>query len=185
MNYPILKIERLDYQTPLTDICLFEGVFVYSSKGLLGLIADDFGSIIPPIYEEIIPAFDFHFWARKNHKWKLYNFKNIEINNVELEVVAPYCNGFACVSKNGTTFGFINRNGALQIPDHYLNGKHLGNSLFAVGKIILGQVKYAVIDLQEHVIIPFIFEEIPTFTEVVLLLLKRRKPLREWLQLSK
>ena len=81
MNYPILKIERLDYQTPLTDIYLFERVFVYSSKGLFGLIADNFGSIIPPIYEEIFPAFDFHFWGRKNHKWKLYNFQNNVINN--------------------------------------------------------------------------------------------------------
>lgn len=183
MNYPILKIERLDYQTPLTDICLFERVFVYSSKGLLGLIADDFGSIIPPIYEEIIPAFDFHFWARKNHKWKLYNFKNIEINGIEFKHVTTFCNEYACVSRNGNSFGFVNRNGEIKITDHYLKGKHLGKSLFAVGKNIRGQVKYAVIDLTEHVIIPFIFEEIPTFTEVVLLLLKRRKPLREWLRL--
>lgn len=183
MKYPILKIERLDHQTPKIDICLFVGIFVYSSQGLLGLIADDFGSIIPPIYEEIIPAFDFHFWGRKNQKWKLYNFKNIEINRDELEVVSTYCNGFACVSKNGTTFGFVNRHGIFQVPDHYLKGKHLGNSLFVVGKIILGKVKYAVIDLQENLIIPFIFDEIPTFTEVVLLLLKKRKPLREWLRL--
>ena len=183
MNYPILKIEKLYDQTPMTDIYLFEGVFVYSSKGLLGLIADDFGSIIPPIYEEIIPAFDFHFWARKNHKWKLYNFKNIEINGIEFKHVTTFCNEYASVSRNGNSFGFVNRNGEIKITDHYLKGKHLGKSLFAVGKNIRGQVKYAVIDLQEHFIIPFIFEEIPTFTEVVLLLLKRRKPLREWLQL--
>ena len=183
MKYPILKIERLNYQTPLIDICLFEGLFVYSSKGLLGLIADDFGSIIPPIYEEIIPAFDFHFWARKNHKWKLYNFKNIEINGIEFKHITTFCNEYACVSRNGSNFGFVNRKGEIKITDHYLKGKHLGKSFFAVGKNIRGKVKYAVIDLQEHFIIPFIFEEIPTFTEVVLLLLKRRKPLREWLQL--
>ncbi|MDN3606765.1 WG repeat-containing protein [Kaistella yonginensis] len=183
MNYPILKIEKLDDQTPLTDICLYEGVFVYSSKGLFGLIADDFGSIIPPIYEEIIPAFDFHFWARKNHKWKLYNFKNIEINGIEFKHVTTFCNEYACVSRNGNNFGFMNRKGEIKITDYYLKGKHLGKSFFAVGKNIRGKVKYAVIDLQEHVIIPFIFDEIPTFTEVILLLLKRRKPLREWLQL--
>jgi hypothetical protein len=183
MNYPILKIEKLYDQTPMTDIYLFEGVFVYSSKGLLGLIADDFGSIIPPIYEEIIPAFDFHFWARKNHKWKLYNFKNIEINGIEFKHVTTFCNEYASVSRNGNSFGFVNRNGEIKITDHYEKGKHLGKSFFAVGKNIRGKVKYAVIDLQEHVIIPFIFGGIPTFTEVVLLLLKRRKPLREWLKL--
>ena len=183
MNYPILKIEKLYDQTPMTDIYLFEGVFVYSSKGLLGLIAYDFGSIIPPIYEEIIPAFDFHFWARKNHKWKLYNFKNIEINGIEFKHVTTFCNEYASVSRNGNSFGFVNRNGEIKITDHYEKGKHLGKSFFAVGKNIRGKVKYAVIDLQEHVIIPFIFGGIPTFTEVVLLLLKRRKPLREWLKL--
>jgi hypothetical protein len=183
MNYPILKIEKLYDQTPMTDIYLFEGVFVYSSKGLLGLIADDFGSIIPPIYEEIIPAFDFHFWARKNHKWKLYNFKNIEINGIEFKHVTTFCNEYASVSRNGNSFGFVNRNGEIKITDHYEKGKHLGKSFFAVGKNIRGKVKYAVIELQEHVIIPFIFGGIPTFTEVVLLLLKRRKPLREWLKL--
>lgn len=183
MKYPILKIEKLDDKTPMTDICLFEGVFVYSSKGLLGLIVDDFGSIFPPIYEEIIPAFDFHFWARKNQKWKLYNFKNIEINGIEFKHITTFCNEYACVSRNGSNFGFVNRKGEIKITDHYLKGKHLGKSFFAVGKNIRGKVKYAVIDLQEHFIIPFIFEEIPTFTEVVLLLLKRRKPLREWLQL--
>ena len=183
MNYPILKIEKLYDQTPMTDIYLFEGVFVYSSKGLLGLIADDFGSIIPPIYEEIIAAFDFHFWARKNHKWKLYNFKNIEINGIEFKHVTTFCNEYASVSRNGNSFGFVNRNGEIKITDHYEKGKHLGKSFFAVGKNIRGKVKYAVIDLQEHVIIPFIFGGIPTFTEVVLLLLKRRKPLREWLKL--
>ena len=183
MNYPILKIEKLYDQTPMTDIYLFEGVFVYSSKGLLGLIADDFGSIIPPIYEEIIPAFDFHFWARKNHKWKLYNFKNIEINGIEFKHVTTFCNEYASVSRNGNSFGFVNRNGEIKITDHYEKGKHLGKSFFAVGKNIRGKVKYAVIDIQEHVIIPFIFGGIPTFTEVVLLLLKRRKPLREWLKL--
>ena len=183
MNYPILKIEKLYDQTPMTDIYLFEGVFVYSSKGLLGLIADDFGSIIPPIYEEIIPAFDFHFWARKNHKWKLYNFKNIEINGIEFKHVTTFCNEYASVSRKGNSFGFVNRNGEIKITDHYEKGKHLGKSFFAVGKNIRGKVKYAVIDLQEHVIIPFIFGGIPTFTEVVLLLLKRRKPLREWLKL--
>lgn len=183
MKYPILKIEKLDDQTPMTVICLFERVFVYSSKGLLGLIADDFGSIIPPIYEEIIPAFDFHFWARKNQKWKLYNFKNIEINGIEFKHVTTFCNEYSCVSRNGNNFGFMNRKGEIKITDHYLKGKHLGKSFFAVGRNIRGKIKYAVIDLQEHVITPFIFEEIPTFTEVVLLLLKRRKPLREWLQL--
>ena len=183
MNYPILKIEKLYDQTPMTDIYLFEGVFVYSSKGLLGLIAYDFGSIIPPIYEEIIPAFDFHFWARKNHKWKLYNFKNIEINGIEFKHVTTFCNEYASVSRNGNSFGFVNRNGEIKITDHYEKGKHLGKSFFAVGKNIRGKVKYAVIDLQEHVIIPFIFGGIPTFTDVVLLLLKRRKPLREWLKL--
>lgn len=167
-----------------TDICLFEGVFVYFSKGLFGLITDNFGSIIPPIYKEIIPAFDFHFWGQKNHKWKLYNFKNIEINGIEFKQITTFCNEFACVSKNGSSFGFVNRKGEIKITDHYLKGKHLGKSFFAVGKNIRGKIKYAVIDLQEDLIIPFIFDEIPTFTEVVLLLLKRRKPLREWLQLK-
>ena len=179
MNYPILKIEKLHDQPQMTDIFLIEGVFVYSSNGLLGLIADDFGSIIPPIYEEILPAFHIHFWGKKNQKWKLYNFKNIEIIGIEFKHVATFCNEYACVSRNGSSFGFINRNGEIKITDHYLKGKHLGKSFFAVGKNIRGKIKYAVIDLQEHVIIPFIFEEIPTFTEVVLLLLKRRKPLLE------
>lgn len=183
MKYPILKIERLESPASLTNFPILEDILIYSSKGLFGFITNDFRTIIPPTYEEIIPAFNQHFWGRKNYKWKLYNFENIEINHKEFEEVATFQNGFACVSRNGKTFGFINRNGDFQISAHYLKGQHLGNSLFAVGKNIRGKVKYGIIDKNENPILPFIFNEIPTFTEVVLLLLKRRKPLREWLRL--
>ena len=130
MNYPILKIERLDYQTPLTDIYLFEGVFVYSSKGLFGLIADNFGSIIPPIYEEIIPAFDFHFWGRENQKWKLYDFKNIEINGIEFKHVTTFCNEYACVSRNGSNFGY-KQSFHYQLTDYYCGSHRFRKDQFA------------------------------------------------------
>ena len=182
MNYPILKIERLDYQTPLTDIYLFERVFVYSSKGLFGLIADNFGSIIPPIYEEIFPAFDFHFWGRKNHKWKLYNFQNNVINNTPFKAASPFINGYSCASIDGRTFGFINRKGDFIISPNYFGGQHLGNLIFAV-KIKESKKKHRIIDRHENFILSFEFNEIPTFTDVVVLILKSRKPLREWLKL--
>ena len=184
MNYPILKIERLDYQTPITDIYLFEGVFVYSSKGLFGLIADNFGSIIPPIYEEIIPAFDFHFWGRINTEWQLYNFQNKVINNTQFKSVSPFRNGYSCVSKDGKMFGFINSEIEFVIPPKYFGGTHLGNLLFAV-KIDEATNKYKIIDRQENLIFSISFNEIPTFTDVVILILKNRKPLLEWLKLRK
>ncbi|SFB90602.1 WG repeat-containing protein [Kaistella jeonii] len=160
-----------------------ENIFVYSSENFYGLIAYNFKTIIPPTYEEILPAFTHHFWGCKNEKWKLHNFENIEINNKQFEEVETFQNGYACVSKNGKTFGFVDRNGNFKIPAHYLKGQHLGNCLFAVGKDIQGKLKYGIIDLKEELILPYLFDEIPTFTDVALLLLKRRKPLREWLRL--
>lgn len=183
MKYSVLKIERLNFQLDRTNTFLIDDAFTYASNELFGLITDEFQTIIPPIYEEIIPAFASHFWGRKNKKWKLYNFKNIERNSMYFKKVAPFCNGFACVSKNGITYGFIDRHGNFKIPELYLKGKHLGNLFFAVGKEIQGKLKYGIINLQIEVIVPFQFNEIPTFTEVVLLLLKRRKPLRVWLRL--
>ena len=183
MKYSVLKIEKLNFELERTNTFVIDDVFTYRSNGLFGLITDEFQTIILPIYDEIIPAFTFHFWGRKNKKCKLYNIKNVEINSLHFEEVAPFYNGFACVSKNGITFGFVDRNAKFQIPELYLKGKHLGNLFFAVGKEIQGKVKYGIINLQNEVIVRFQFNEIPTFTEVVLLLLKRRKPLREWLQL--
>ena len=183
MKYSVLKIEKLNFELERKKTLVIDDVFTYASNGLSGLITDTFQTIIPPIYEEIIPAYTSHFWGRKNKKWKLYNFKNIELNSMYFKEVTPFYNGLACVSKNGSTSGFVDRNGNFKIPDHYLKGKHLGNLFFAVGKDIQGKVKYGVINLQNEVIVPFQFNEIPTFTEVVLLLLKRRKPLREWLRL--
>lgn len=183
MKYSVLKSDRLNFELERTNSFVIDDVFTYASNGLCGLITDEFQTIIPPIYEEIIPAYTSHFWGRKNKKWKLYNFKNIELNSMYFKEVTPFYNGLACVSKNGSTSGFVDRNGNFKIPDYYLKGKHLGNLFFAVGKDIQGKVKYGVINLQNEVIVPFQFNEIPTFTEVVLLLLKRRKPLREWLRM--
>ena len=182
MKYPILKIEQ-KLHASISDFSFIDDIFIYSSEGLFGFISNGFTMIIPPLYEEIIPAFSQHFWGRKDQKWKLYNFENIEVNDVEFKVVATFQNGYCCISQNGKTFGFINRDGNVQIPAHYLNGKHLGNSFFAIGKNIRGKVKYEIIDKNENLILPFSFNEIPTFTEVILFLLKRRKPLREWLKL--
>lgn len=183
MKYSVLKSDRLNFELERTNSFVIDDVFTYASNGLFGLITDEFQTIIPPIYEEIIPAYTSHFWGRKNKKWKLYNFKNIELNSMYFKEVTPFYNGLACVSKNGSTSGFVDRNGNFKIPDYYLKGKHLGNLFFAVGKDIQGKVKYGVIDLKEELILPYLFDEIPTFTEVVLLLLKRRKPLRAWLRL--
>ena len=183
MKYSVLKIERLNFELERTNTFVIDDVFTYTSNELFGIITDEFQTIIPPIYDEIIHAFTFHFWGRKSKKWKLYNFKNIEINSMYFKEATPFSNGFACVTKTGITYGFIDRNGNFKIPDHYLKGKHLGNLFFAVGKDIQGKLKYGIINLQNEVIVPFQFNEIPTFTEVVLLLLKRRKPLREWLRL--
>ena len=183
MKYSVLKSDRLNFELERTNSFVIDDVFTYASSGLLGLITDEFQTIIPPIYEEIIPGFTSHFWGRKNKKWKLYNFKNLEISSVNFKEVATFYNGFSCVSKNGINYGFIDQNLILKTSDHYLKGKHLGNLFFAVGKDIQGKVKYGIIDLTEELILPYLFDEIPTFTEVVLLLLKRRKPLRAWLRL--
>lgn len=183
MKYLVLKIERLNFELERTNTFVIDDVFTYGSNELFGIITDEFQTIIPPIYEEIIPAFTFHFWGRKSEKWKLYNFENVENNSMHFKEVASFYNGFACVSKNGITFGFIDRHEDFKIPAKYLKGKHLGNLFFAVGKDIRGKVKYEIIDLKEELILPNLFDEIPTFTEVVLLLFKRRKPLREWLRL--
>jgi hypothetical protein len=56
---------------------------------------------------------------------------------------------------------------------------------FAVSIIQDRMPVYGVIDLSENIIIPFTLSVKPTFSETIHYLLKKRKPLREWLNLGR
>lgn len=184
MNYQHLSLEKINLNDSNLNQSNLENTFTYCTNQLYGLIYNEFKNIIPPIFSEIIPAFKNHFWGRINTEWQLYNFQNKVINNTQFKSVSPFCNGYSCVSKDGKMFGFINSEIEFVIPPKYFGGTHLGNLLFAV-KIDEDTNKYKIIDRQENLIFSISFNEIPTFTDVVILILKNRKPLLEWLKLRK
>ena len=184
MNYQHLYLEKINLNDSNLDQSSPENTFTYCTNQLFGVISNQFQNIIPPIFAEIIPAFKDHFWGRKNKEWRLYNFQNEVVNEASFRSVSAFCNGYSCVSKDGKMFGFINHKVEFEISPKYFGGTHLGNLLFAV-KIDEETNKYKIIDRQENLIFSFSFNEIPTFTDVVILILKSRKPLLEWLKLRK
>ena len=84
------------------------------------------------------------------------------------------------------TYGFIDKEGGFVIAPVYQKGIHLGSKLFVVSEKVSensDKLKYGVINQNEDVVYPFTLDEIPSFTEIILFLLKQRKPLKEWLRL--
>ena len=162
---------------------LYDNLFIYNEKRKFGIQTYDFEVIIPAIYKEIKPAFKNHFWARNSHKWFLYNFSNQRITDQPFTIVNSFNMKFARVSTDGENFGFINRNGDVVISEKYLGGMFLGLDYFAVSILTQNGLRFGVIALSGNIIYPFTLKTMPTFSEIVLYVLKRRKPLREWLQL--
>lgn len=156
------------------------GFSVYIVEGKTGIIYGGFNKIIPPIYEEVCPAFPKHFWAKENGLWCVKNFENQAIFAYYFKSVNLFYQKYACVSLDGKHFGFIGLNGEFVIPPNYFGGKFLGLEFFAVKN---SDEKFGVINFQEKTIHPFSLEELPSFSKIVAYLLEKRKPLREWLRL--
>lgn len=179
---------RLAYSSTFEQIgtTLYGSIIILKKENSFGLIDENFNKLIEPQYEEIHPAFRMHFWGKLNGVWHLYDFNNHRKIQPQFADVSPFHNGFSCVSLNGENYGFIDKEGGFVIAPVYQKGIHLGSNLFVVSEKISensDKLKYGVINQNEEVVYPFTLDEIPSFTEIILFVLKQRKPLKEWLRL--
>ena len=162
---------------------LYGSFYIFKHNGSYGIQSGRYEVIIPPVFQDIKPAFRTHFWGKLYERWRLYNFENHQIGTNCFRRVEPFNINYAAVTKDSRTWGFIDRQGRIVIPLKYNSGAYLGMDFFAVSIIQDRMPVYGVIDLSENIIIPFTLSVKPTFSETIHYLLKKRKPLREWLKL--
>ena len=164
---------------------LYGSFYIFKHNGSYGIQSERYEVIIPPVFQDIKPAFRTHFWGKLYERWRLYNFENHQIGANCFRRVEPFNINYAAVTKEGRNWGFIDRQGRIVIPLKYNSGAYLGMDFFAVSIIQDRMPVYGVIDLSENIIIPFTLSVKPTFSETIHYLLKKRKPLREWLNLGR
>lgn len=164
---------------------LYGSFYIFKNNGSYGIQSERYEVIIPPVFQAIKPAFRTHFWGKLYERWRLYNFENHQIGTNCFRRVEPFNMNYAAVTKDGRTWGFIDRQGRIVIPLKYNSGAYLGMDYFAVSIIREGIPVFGVIDSSENIIIPFNLSVQPTFSDTMLFLLKKRKPLREWLNLGR
>lgn len=162
---------------------LYGSFFIFTLQGRAGIQSERFEIIIPPIYEAIKPAFGLHFWGKLQKRWRLYSFENLPVGAHSFRRVKPFNLEYAAVSIDGKLWGFTDRLGNMVIPPNYLSGDYLGLDYFAVAVLKKDRHFFGVTDRSGNSIIPFKLESKPTFSETIHYLLKKRKPLREWLKL--
>ena len=165
-------------------LLLYDSIFIYSEHGKVGLQDYRFKIIVQATYDEITPAFSNHFWGRVINLWHLYNFENKKVTTQGFNNVSKYTLDYAMVSIEGEKFGFLNRNGIIVIPPMYDGGKFLGLDFFSVSKQTECGLKFGVIDRRGNLVHPYNLSASMTFTEIILYILKQRKPLRKWLRLE-
>ena len=169
--------EEIDYRK--LGKLLYRGFFIVE-KDKKFVITDEFFNVITKgMFDEIKPAFRYHFWGRMNEHWKLYNMENHTVGHYAFKFVDTFILDFANISIDGTAFGFCDRKGNFVIEAQYGAGANLGMNYFLISK---GN-EFAVIDRNENFIIPFSGVNAPTFSIIISQVLKSRKPLKEWLKL--
>ena len=121
------------------------------------------------MFDEIKPAFRYHFWSRMTGHWKLYNMENHNVGQYAFKFVETFILDFANVSiDDGTAFGFCDRKGNFVIEPQYCAGAYLGMNYFLISK---GN-EFAVIDRNENFIIPFSRGNALTFSIIISQVLK-------------
>ena len=154
---------------------LYHGFFIVE-KDKKFVITDEFFNVITKgMFDEIKPAFRYHFWGRMNEHWKLYNMVNHTVGHYAFKFVDTFILDFANVSIDGTAFGFCDRKGNFVIEAQYGAGAYLGMNYFLISK---GN-EFAVIDRNENFIIPFSGGNATTFSIIISQVLKSRKPLKD------
>ena len=174
-----------------------EKLYTFENDGKHGIIDEHFNYVIPPDYENIIPAFKEHLWVFKNKKWNLINLQQ-EIIGSSFSDISEFKGPYACVSFDGESYGFINRKAEVVISLKYLKGTYIGGHLFAVPKyrkslksminnLNLKQksLKYGVIDLNEEIIHPYELNEVPGLQDIYNYIHNKKRTLYEWLFGSK
>ena len=169
----VFRDEEIDYRK--LGKLLYHGFFIVE-KDKKFVITDEFFNVITKgMFDEIKPAFRYHFWGRMNEHWKLYNMVNHTVGQYAFKFVDTFILDFANVSIDGTAFGFCNRKGNFVIEPQYGAGAYLGMNYFLISK---GN-EYAVIDKNENFIIPFSGGNATTFSIIISQVLKSRKPLKD------
>ena len=158
---------------------IFDDVFLLEAGTQFILINQFFQLLTHKSYDEIKPAFKNHFWGKTRDRWYLYDLESNTTTHIHFSVVNTFVMSYANVSFDGISYGFINRSCEMIIPPKYGPGSYLGANYFLVSK---GN-EFGVIDIHDHIIIPFVVGTPPTFTQVINLVLNNRKPLKEWLLL--
>ena len=173
----VFRDEEIDYRK--LGKLLYRGFFIVE-KDKKFVITDEFFNVITKgMFDEIKPAFRYHFWSRMTGHWKLYNMENHNVGHYAFKFVDTFILDFANVIIDGTAFGFCDRKGNFVIEPQYGAGAYLGMNYFLISK---GN-EFAVIDKNENFIIPFSGGNAPTFSIIISQVLKSRKPLKEWLKL--
>lgn len=158
---------------------IFDDVFLLQVGTQFILINQFFQLLTDKSYEEIKPAFKNHFWGKTSDRWHLCDLESHKTSRTHFSVVNTFVMTYANISSDGISYGFINRRCEMIIPPKYGPGSYLGANYFLVS---IGD-RFAVIDINEQVILPYTPETPPTFTQVINHVLNNRKPLKEWLQL--
>ena len=162
----VFRDEEIDYRK--LGKLLYHGFFIVE-KDKKFVITDEFFNIITKgMFDEIKPAFRYHFWGRMNEHWKLYNMVNHTVGQYAFKFVDTFILDFANVSIDGTAFGFCDRKGNFVIEDQYGAGAYLGMNYFLISK---GN-EFAVIDRNENFIIPFSGVNALTFSIIISQVLK-------------
>lgn len=164
---------------------LYGSFYIFKNNGSYGIQSERYEVIIPPVFQAIKPAFRTHFWGKLQNRWGLYSFENHRLGAHSFQHVKPYNLEFAGVSTDGSHWGFTDRSGSIVIPPQFQDAEYLGLDYFAVSVMKKDRPYFGVIDLSENIIIPFTLSVKPTFSETIHYLLKKRKPLREWLNLGR
>lgn len=162
----VFRDEEIDYRK--LGKLLYRGFFIVE-KDKKFVITDEFFNVITKgMFDEIKPAFRYHFWGRMNEHWKLYNIENHTVGHYAFKFVDTFILDFANVSIDGTAFGFCNRKGNFVIEPQYGAGAYLGMNYFLISK---GN-EFAVIDRNENYIIPFSGVNALTFSIIISQVLK-------------
>lgn len=162
----VFRDEEIDYRK--LGKLLYRGFFIVEKDKKFVITEEFFNVITKGMFDEIKPAFRYHFWSRMTGHWKLYNMENHNDGHYAFKFVDTFILDFANVSIDGNYFGFCNCKGNFVIEPQYGAGAYLGMNYFLISK---GN-EFAVIDRNENFIIPFSGVNALTFSIIISQVLK-------------
>lgn len=147
------------YDTPPIAPLGNDSLFLVKQNDKKGVVDKDNKTIIPIIYQDLWPWSDRYFAAKQEH-WGLINAHGETVIPLIFESI-EHLDDTLMLVKSANGFGVLSLTGKYILPCQYSAIEPLGNQLYAVSD---NRMKDAVVDSENHIVIPHQYDHIESFT---------------------